>query len=59
MLGSLGTLKEVKVVPTVGFYTVQLVIEIPVCQSVEHDRSNIIGIDFRVNNFAAITNYKR
>ena len=57
-LGGIGTLKEVKVVPSTGYYTVQLVLEVPVCQSVELNKSNIIGIDLGINNFAAITNNK-
>ena len=44
-LGGIGRLKEVKVVPAAGYYTVQLVMEVPAPEKVELDSSNIIGID--------------
>ena len=53
-LGTLGRLKEVKAVPTGRHYTIQLVMQIPATEKRELDRSNIIGIDLGVNNFAAI-----
>ena len=57
-LGMVGKLKEVKVIPSVAFFTVQVVFDIGEQPVVKLNESNVIGIDLGVNNFAAITNNK-
>lgn len=57
-LGTMGKLKEVKVIPSSDAFTLQLVMDIPQPEQGVMDEANVIGIDLGVNNFATITNNK-